>query len=97
MTGGLIGGVVTWKVTKKSLEKQLDFEMKTQIINDLKGVLKALTAIKRETKYNVERFETLEKKEEDENLRKFINLFEFSNDNWLNFSHQLYDGLVYKN
>lgn len=103
LLGTLIGGFMTWIVTKKSLRKQFKFEMemkqrqfkfevKMKRINDLKKILKALIAIKRETKHNLARIKTLKnglKNTHKKNSK--VRTFHLSNNNWLNFNHELFE------
>ncbi|OEG62275.1 MAG: hypothetical protein BHK79_07105 [Halanaerobium sp. MDAL1] len=109
LLGTLTGGFITWIVTNKSLrkqfkfeikmkEKQFEFEMNSKELNELKIILKALNAIKREINHNILQANSFKKIMDKDEFKdkKTIDLNEFNNKsvnlsnlNWIKFNHEL--------
>ena len=92
LLGTLTGGFITWIVTNKSLrkqfkfeikmkEKQFEFEMNSKELNELKIILKALNAIKREINHNILQANSFKKIMDKDEFKdkKTIDLNEFNN------------------
>lgn len=105
LLGSLTGGLVTWRVTKKSLKKQFNFEMemkqrqfnfemKMNKISSLRKILKALIAIKREMNHNILESDSLLILMEKNNWKRWNfekddQYINLRNIKWIEFNHEL--------
>lgn len=104
VTGSLVGGLITWIVTKGSLKKQFyfetkmknkqfEFEIKRKKLNRLRTTLKALTAIKIEMIHNKMECYLLLKALEEEGSSMLVleegKRTNFMNKKWIEFNQEL--------